>query len=1426
MLFSKKVIPVLIAAAFSQSAAQVLASHSNVIDMDKYKSEPATSYKTDFNQLMNSNYSKKEDSSKKSKFNWQIGNVSSFKPEFSDSIVMKAGGKSVTNKIYSSLSRSEQNSEALDYYLEQVTKAQRKNKSTFIDNKLVQIHDTGRGGIIGLYHQEIDGIEVFGRSFSLLMNQKQELIASSGDFHLAKSAPLNSYSVSFEQALEKAFISNTGVSISNPIELFEKQNFLAAKFAQPVSQFKWLLNEATFENEYLTKNSRVKKVFFPMSGGQLVPAYYVEAETSRKGSRTSQFYSYVIDGQTAKVLFKNNLTAHVETTYKIFAEPSGNNIPFDGPQGNDLTPHPTGDINDTPVVDGEFLVTQNSITLDYGSISTQDPWLSDGATTTTGNNVDAYADISGENGFDDVDIRPVMTSTNAFEFDAVSFAGGLTGDAQQHAIVNLFYVNNFLHDWFYDNGFDEVAGNAQTSNFGRGGIEGDALLVEAQDSSGTNNANMSTPSDGSAPRMQMFIWTFLSDANITISGVSDINTRAAGFGPADYDVSGILSLVDDETDLIEDACETIITDLTDKIAIIDRGDCNFTVKVKGAQDQGAIGVIMVNNVEGELITQGGDDDTVTIPSMMVTLNKGAEIRAALADDSTLQAQLFNVQKPLDGTLDNGIVAHEWAHYLSNRLVGNSNGLTNNQGRSMGEGWSDFVALLMAVKESDNLIAGNEQFQGVYSASTFVGDAYNGIRRAPYSTDIDKNALTFKHIENNVGLPDTHPISGSTTGINNSEVHASGEIWANTLWEGFVGLINKPGNSFDQARESMKDYLVAGLKLTPNAPTMLEARDALLAAAIATNTDDFLILRDAFSKRGMGASAIAPDRESGTHAGVVEDFTLGVDVTSTISLDENTINNQCDNDGILDPTESIDISLIYTSFTNKIVPSFNATLTSDDDVSLDSTSLNINSLTVFGNSSSQSTSLTLNSASHAQSIQISGSSGEIGNSNDDFIEPNDVSASITTNLDFSKNLNSDDISETLTSNFDWDSVADNNIKPFIVSNGAWYGEDTGAPGASDLVTPVIRVSGTGEFKLDFEHFYFFESSEDDNGVLLNWDAGVVEISIDGASFVDVTSVGGVLGEAYNGVVDSRAGLLADRSAYTFTRDSNNLVFSSNSISFADGLVNGHDVRIRFRLGTDANTGDFGWLIDNVVVTNAIEPMFSEIVAEDNICIIGSAPEVDAGANLTIIGRDTNNIDVNLTGTASDADLDSLAIEWIQRAGPSVTINNSDMLNANISIQSPDVETEYVFQLSASDVTRTTTDLITITAKPNTAPTATATGGTVSEGGSFTLNATGTDSDGDSVTFAWTQTAGQSVALSNASIANPSFTAPQVEATETLTFEVVVSDGSLESAPVSINVSVTNVQEPSPSSSGGGSLSWFLLGFLAIIRRSKKSMIKNP
>jgi Fungalysin metallopeptidase (M36)/Fungalysin/Thermolysin Propeptide Motif len=129
---------------------------------------------------------------------------------------------------------------------------------------------------------------------------------------------------------------------------------------------------------------------------------------------------------------------------------------------------------------------------------------------TEGNNVFAADDKQNDNettpgikGFSATRqfLAPYFDFTSSYEIDNSAnpdvFPGTLT----------LFYYNNIIHDYLYSIGFTEATWNFQQDNFGKGGAGNDAVSLQVQDGSGTNNANFSTPNDGGRPRMQMFLFT-------------------------------------------------------------------------------------------------------------------------------------------------------------------------------------------------------------------------------------------------------------------------------------------------------------------------------------------------------------------------------------------------------------------------------------------------------------------------------------------------------------------------------------------------------------------------------------------------------------------------------------------------------------------------------------------------------------------------------------------------------------------------------------------------------------------------------------------------------------------------------------------------------------------------------------------------------
>ena len=121
-------------------------------------------------------------------------------------------------------------------------------------------------------------------------------------------------------------------------------------------------------------------------------------------------------------------------------------------------------------------------------------------TTTRGNNANAYED--GDNpGFQPDGGANLFFGGVGYEWD-INYSPSTQYEAA--AVTNLFYWTNIIHDVLYQYGFDEAAGNFQENNYGGGGAGSDSVDSEAQDGSGTCNANFGTPPDGGNPRMQMY----------------------------------------------------------------------------------------------------------------------------------------------------------------------------------------------------------------------------------------------------------------------------------------------------------------------------------------------------------------------------------------------------------------------------------------------------------------------------------------------------------------------------------------------------------------------------------------------------------------------------------------------------------------------------------------------------------------------------------------------------------------------------------------------------------------------------------------------------------------------------------------------------------------------------------------------------------
>jgi hypothetical protein len=541
-------------------------------------------------------------------------------------------------------------------------------------------------------------------------------------------------------------------------------------------------------------------------------------------------------------------------------------------------------------------------------------------TITRGNNV--YAQLDADNDNDTDGYAPDGGTELVFNY-SLEMNNKPADSYKDVSITNLFYLNNVMHDIWYQYGFDEVSGNFQSNNYGREAAltfpptDGDEVVADSQDAGGKNNANFATPPDGFKPRMQMFLWDdasmsinsgslagkyAITDSNFTIDGT--IETANSGAPLNENPVTADLVLMNDDTETPINGCSESgapIAGLDGKIVVIRRGDCSFVNKIKLAEDNNAVGVIVVNNTGGN-IRMGGATEGINIPAVSITLGLGNSIISALSNSENINVSLSAFD--LDGSFDNGIIAHEYGHGISNRLIGggdNSNCMSNQE--QLGEGWSDYfgMAITMLPSNTETTVRGVGTFA---SGQAITG---NGIRRYPYTTDMAVNPFTFKDVKDQGSEGDVSP-------------HGVGSIWATMLWDLHWKMINIYGFDSDMyngtgGNNKTMSLVIEGLKLTPCSSGFIGARDAILAADILLNNGaNQCVIWEVFARRGLGYSADSGDPDSFTDQ--IEAFDLPPENVLSASSCNTALNIKSD------------VLKIFTIYPNPATTSINISLTNE------------------------------------------------------------------------------------------------------------------------------------------------------------------------------------------------------------------------------------------------------------------------------------------------------------------------------------------------------------------------------------------------------------------------------------------------------------------------------------------------------------------
>jgi len=357
-------------------------------------------------------------------------------------------------------------------------------------------HTSSVSGIKHTYlRQAINGIGVYGTESSLHTDSSGKTIVTHNNFikTLSSTVSSNSASLSASDAIY-AVASSMNYSINGLEEITYEGG----------TSKKTLFNKAAISERDIP--AKLLYYYSKKTGTRIT------WELSIKETTGSDWWNFYLDAVSGEILYKENWTV----SCNIMGDHNTHNHSNNAKIENNITESiPQSMVAETSAMAGSYNVYPMPVeSPNYGGRSvvtnpdnaTASPfgWHdtngSSGAefTITRGNNTHAYEDG------DNPGYSPDGGGGLTFNFP-INETYSNADQSEDAVITNLFYWNNIIHDVVYQYGFDEASGNFQENNYGNGGADSDYVNAEAQDGSGTCNANFGTPADGGNPTMQMYV---------------------------------------------------------------------------------------------------------------------------------------------------------------------------------------------------------------------------------------------------------------------------------------------------------------------------------------------------------------------------------------------------------------------------------------------------------------------------------------------------------------------------------------------------------------------------------------------------------------------------------------------------------------------------------------------------------------------------------------------------------------------------------------------------------------------------------------------------------------------------------------------------------------------------------------------------------